>query len=439
VLRNLLGNLLGRSRGKVPAAALAGTASEAPAPPPGPLELAREAYRLRRYDEAVRQHAVLPPGAARPFGDALALAHSLQYLKRFRDAAEVYGALDAALASGGERDQATLVRLQLGLSRLRAGDAAGAEASFGKALAGAPGHPWAQKISAYPAVMAEPLAIERRALARMEPAAAQATELPVDLVYFFTAPADQARAAEYWRLFGPSVASARRVYPGCRVVLLTDRGTQAPADIGFDLTLRADLPAGELMLNRMKANLAYLEHIAAQGGATAAVLTESDCVMQRDLRPLLGRGAALVLTSRSNFVDEAEDLEPCNTGTMVLDLREAPMLSSFFGHCAAAIASLENRPAVRRAFARPIREWRGDQLAVGAVLGWREFNEHVLSGRTDRLEAGGCTVGFVPSDPYNFGFEPGLDPAVLAAKYVLHYKGERKRHLLAGGPSPAST
>jgi hypothetical protein len=430
VLRALFRGLFGSSpphAGSAPPAA--------PAAPPGPLELARDAYRHRRYDEAVRLHATLAPGVPRPYGDALALAHSLQYLRRFRDAAEVYAALEAALATSAEREQATLVRLHLGLARLRAGDVAGAEASFGRALAAAPDHPWARKIAAYPSVMAQPLAIERSALPPMGGAAAASRDLPVDLVYFFTAPADPARAADYWRLFVPSVRSARAVYPGCRIVLLTDRNTQPPPGTGFDLTLRSDLPAGELMLNRMKANRAYLAHIAAHGGAQAAVLTESDCVMQHDLRPLLGRGAALVLTSRANFVDEAEDLEPCNTGTMVLDLREAPALARFFGHCAAAIASLEARPEVLRAYSRPIREWRGDQLAVGAVVGWREFNEHVLSGRTDRLEAGGCTLGFVPSDPYNFGFEPGLDPAELGRKYVLHYKGERKRHLLAESPA----
>jgi hypothetical protein len=434
VLRALLGSLLGRSRGK-PAPAAPPAAARAQ---PGPLDLAREAYRQRRYDDAVRLHAALPPGVPRPFGDALALAHSLQYLRRFRDAAEVYGALDAALAASSEREQATLVRLHLGLSHLRGGDIAGAEAAFGKALAGAPEHPWAQKIAAYPAVMAGPLELERRPLAPLSPSSG-GEPLRVDLVYFFTAPADPARTGEYWRLFVPGIRSARATYPGCRIVLLTDRVTQAPPGAGFDLTLRADLPPGELMLNRMKANLAYLEHVAAQGGAEAAVLTESDCVMQHDLRPLLGRGAALVLTTRSNFVDEAEDLEPCNTGTMVLDLRETAALARFFGHCAAAITALEERPAVRRAYARPIREWRGDQLAVGAVLGWREFNEHVLSGRTDRLEAGGCAVGFVPSDPYNFGFEPGLDPAVLAAKHVVHYKGERKRYLLQAEDSTPPT
>jgi hypothetical protein len=227
------------------------------------------------------------------------------------------------------------------------------------------------------------------------------------------------------------------VYPGSRIVLITDTRTAIPGDLHMDVTLRLELPDGELMLNRFRAIGAYLEHISAEGGADAALLTEADCMMVRDVRPLLSRDAALFLTTRSDFVHEAEDPEPCNTGVMLLDLARLPALRGFFDACTDALMELERWPEIQRAYPLPIRAWRGDQLAIGAVLGWRAFQEHVLSGRTDRLAIGDCVVGFVPSDPYNFAPPPDAKAELLREKYVLHYKGARKKILLDAGPATA--
>ena len=428
MLRRLLASLR-PGRAAPPAAAPA-------SPPPGndPLRSARDAYRDGRYDDVVAVHAALPAGAARPFEEAMQLAHSLQYLGRFADAESVYAQLAGALAgSPSPAAQRTRVALHLGLSRLRRGELDGARAAFETAVAASPERGDARRILAFPDVMAGEPDLPREALPPMPPAG-PASAAPFDVAYFFVAPDDPAGAQSYWTLLEHSIASARRVYPGARVVLMTDERTAPPQGLRFDTIVRAALPPGDLMANRFRAGRAYLDAVRKDGGAAGALFTEADCVMQRDARDVLTRGAHLYLTYRSDFVSEAEDLEPCNTGVMLLDLAHAGRIAGFFDACIAAIADLEARPAIQRAYERPIRAWRGDQLAVGAVLGWRLFQREVLGRRTDRLSAAGCTIGLLPSDLYNFAPGPRDAPERLATKYVLHYKGDRKRALLGAAP-----
>ena len=428
MLRRLLASLRGPARAAAPPAG--------PAAPADPVQEARAAYREGRHADVVRINGAMPASQARSLEGAMELAHSLQYLGRFADAATIYETLGRAVDSGGTADQQGLFALHLGLARLRQGDFPGADAAFRKVLATAPERYSARRIAAFPGIMSRPFPLAREPLPPM-PASTPRPPATLDVVYFFTAPDDPDRADEYWRLFERSLASAREVYPGARLVLLTDESTGIPGSVRFDLVLREPMPPGELMPNRFRAIRAYLAHVATSGGTGAALMTESDCIMVRDMRDLLSRGAALYLTYRSDYVREAEDLEPCNTGVMLLDLSQPGALRAFFDACALALIDLEQRDDVREAYDRPIRQWRGDQLAVGAVIDWRTFQEHVLARRTDRLSIAGCAVGFLPSELYNFAPPPDADPASLRDRYVLHYKGSRKDILLRDGPAAA--
>lgn len=404
-----------------------------PAPAAHGLEEAREAFRQCRYADVVAIHARRQPGTAVSFEAALELGHSLQYLGRFEEAEPVYAQVLSSMESGSLATAPRMrVALHRGLSRLRSGDLEGGRALLDEAAALDPAREDARRMAAFASVMSEDYPLARSALppGPVQPSPREPAS-PLDIAYYFTAPADAAAADPYWRLFEASLRSARTCRPDARIVLLTDEHTMPPAHLGFDALIRAPLPRGELMANRFRAALAYLATLGTGARPRATVLTESDCLLLRDPSVVLDGATDLCLTARSNFVSEAEDLEPCNTGVIVLDCAHPDALTAFFEACLGALAWMEDRAAVRLAYPRPIREWRGDQLAVGAVLGWRLFQAEVLRRRTDRLSVAGCRIGLLPTDPYNYAPSASEDQAALAGKFVLHFKGERKARLLS--------
>lgn len=422
----------------------------APARAADRLDEAGQAYSAQRHADVVAIHARRPPGTPVSFEAALELGHSLQCLGRFEEAETVYAQVasspDAATLPAAARMRVALHR---GLSRLRSGDLEGGESLLAAASALDPSREDARRMAAFAGIMSEDYPLERGPLPpRPSHPALRSPTAPLDIAYYFTAPADTAAAGSYWRLFGASIRSARACRPDARIVLLTDEHTAPPASAGFDTVMRVPLPRGELMANRFRAAQAYVATLAGEARPRAAVLTESDCLLLRDPSAVLDGETDLFLTARSNFVSEAEDLEPCNTGVMVLDCARPEALASFFEACLGALAWMDERAAVRHAYARPIREWRGDQLAVGAVLGWRLFQSEVLRRRTDRLSVAGCRVALLPTDPYNYAPSDAEDRAALAGKVVLHFKGERKERLLSAdwglstapgrSPQPAS-
>jgi len=395
------------------------------------LEDAREAFRQQRYEDVLAAHARRDPRTPVPFEAALEFGHSLQYLGRFEEAEPVYAQILSSPESAG---LATAVRMRValhrGLSRLRSGDLPGGEALLADAAALDPARDDARRMAAFARVMDEDYPLQRAPLPplALRPRPRDPAKL-LDIAYYFTAPPDATAAGRYWRLFEASIRSARECRPDARIVLLTDEHTTPPGGVAFDTVIRAPLPGGDLMANRFRAALAYLGTLGADPRARAAVLAESDCLLLRDPTSVLDGDTDLFLTARSNFVSEAEDLEPCNTGVMVLDGARPDALRAFFEACLGALAWMEAREAVRLAYPRPIREWRGDQLAVGAVLGWRLFQSEVLRRRTDRLSVAGCRVGLLPTDLYNYAPSPAEDRNALAGKFVLHFKGDRKDRL----------
>lgn len=404
-----------------------------PARAAGDFAAAREAFQRQRYADVVAIHASREPGMPVPFEAALELGHSLQYLGRFEEAEPVYAQVLTSAGHAGLDSAARMrVALHRGLSRLRSGDLAGGQALLADAAALDPARDDARRMAAFASVMAKDYPLDRAPLPpRSPPPSTRAPASPLDIAYYFTAPPDAAAAGQYWRLFEASVRSARACRPDARIVLLTDEHTVPPAGTGFDAVVRAALPRGELMANRFRAALAYLATLGADARPRTAVLTESDCLLLRDPTSVIDGDADLFLTARSNFVSEAEDLEPCNTGVMVLDCTRPQALRAFFEACLGALAWMEERDSVRVAYPRPIREWRGDQLAVGAVLGWRLFQSEVLRRRTDRLSIAGCRTCLLPTDPYNYAPSDAEDRAALEGKVVLHFKGGRKARLLS--------
>jgi hypothetical protein len=233
-------------------------------------------------------------------------------------------------------------------------------------------------------------------------------------------------------MFAKSIASVRRHEPGARAVLLTDRGTMLPAELGFDLVLRGDFSADALMLDRFRSTVMYLEHVMAEPERRdGAVLFEPDALVNRPLADAFRPSFDVALTYRSRFVEERLDHEPLYAGLAFVNLARAERARRFFDLCIDAFPVVEGWPAIRAFYPRPIRAWRGDQIVPAAVIGWQRFFAHVHSGATDRLEVDGTTLCFLPSDPWHAAFEPGWETGLPPDKYVVNFKGGRKAALLA--------
>jgi hypothetical protein len=258
------------------------------------------------------------------------------------------------------------------------------------------------------------------------------------MVYFFVGAVRDERFAEYCDLLSASMASARRSVPGCRVVLLTDGETTLPSRVRPDEIRRGDLTPGQLMVSRFQAVEAYLDEKASRKEALLAALCDPDIVVNRDLRDAFRTEFDVAFTARSNFVEARLDHEPFTAGITFVQGRDAERPRHFFSLCLREFDVIAAWPELTALYARPIREWRGDQIVPAAIVGWREYAEHVLSARTDRLAVDGITVAFLPSDPFCFTFEPGIAAEALAAKYVIDFKGARKRHMLERFPGPAA-
>jgi hypothetical protein len=75
-------------------------------------------------------------------------------------------------------------------------------------------------------------------------------------------------------------------------------------------------------------------------------------------------------------------------------------------------------------FDRDLRAWWGDQFAFVVMVGYRQF----AAGEPQPMTVDGTRVRFFPCAEYNFTpNQNGSDgPEVLASRYFVHFKGNRK-------------
>jgi hypothetical protein len=383
---------------------------------------------LRRTPARAATAPQATAGGARPQDSrraTLALvreARTLQYARDFDGAgALLESALadNAAMSEGRER---AILLIELALCRLRRNRLAEASLVLEAARAADPGHPWLEKLSQFPLLLAESLQLSRRALSPMSPAAPGPLR-PVSALYFFLetpATTEQGRVG-YFGLMRRSVASLKGAVPGARAILLTDRTTRVPEDAGFDAVLRQDLDARALVHSRLLALARALGEPPLEGDL---VLLDPDTVVARDFRDVYHAPFDLAFTLRSDFAEAPMDHEPFNVGVIFVRGDGAQRARGFFALCVRCFEEVERCAAIRTFYGQGLKAWRGDQVLPAAVIGRGMYLEQVLSGRTNRAEIEGCAVGFLESRLYNSSGE--VAPAVSEAPYILHYKGEQK-------------
>ena len=409
---------------------------ESPHPPvPGDASRrALELYREGRYREVIEFLGSLPQSTPRDAETLLIHGNALQYQRRFAAAVAMYTPLIRTLEQAGPQYRSHLasVLIHCGLAYLRMNDFGPAKQRLDRAAELTPDDPPAIGCARFPDLMRRSIDLRRSPLSPSASARRRwpVADPPLEIVYFFMGTAGDERFGEYCDLLSASMASARRNVPACRVVLLTDRATVLPAEVKPDEIRRYDLAPAQLMVGRFRAVEAYLAEKVGRKQPVLAAFCDPDVVVNRDLRDAFASEFDVAVAARSNFVDARLDHEPFTAGVTFVQGRDAEGPRRFFSLCLREFDAIAAWPEVVGFYPRPIHEWRGDQLVPAAIVGWRDYTEHVLAGRTDRLEVEGVVVAFLPSDPFCFTFEPSVAAEQLAKKYVIDFKGARKRYML---------
>ena len=82
--------------------------------------------------------------------------------------------------------------------------------------------------------------------------------LPINVVTFFVDIGQRPGGFDEYEVLMSMAASVRHSLPGSRLVVLSDRETVFPDDLGADEIMRFEIPRERLMLCRMQAQRAYL-------------------------------------------------------------------------------------------------------------------------------------------------------------------------------------
>ena len=396
-----------------------------------------QTYRAGQY-AAVEQLIGSAPQEYRQRADVLfVLANCMQYRRAYADAVECYARLENWLPQGDEgKGLRASARLNAGMAWLRQWRLAEAAELFRQASALDPDNVLAARWPELLEVVRQSLPLRRELLEPIDVAARlrrpPAPGARLEVVYFYCGRSEP-HFTEACSMLELSIAAARKAVPGARITLLTDEGPPFPAHLGFDRVMQYALPSREIAPARFIALERYLSETTHD--VAGFVVTEPDCIIHRDPGALFDLDFDLGLTMRGDFVDENLDHEPFNVGVMYVRGRGVAQAARFFGLCREAVATVERWPVIERLYGARFRPWSSGQIVPAALVDWQWYLTGVFSGRTNRMRIEDTTLAFLPSDGLNFPFDPKLGAAVLAQKFVVHYKGgRRKQALLAERP-----
>jgi hypothetical protein len=247
----------------------------------------------------------------------------------------------------------------------------------------------------------------------------EATAPPVgglDLVSFHVdlprAPSGIHGKIDYTDVLSQSFESAKLRAPQARTMLLTDPDTRVPETMRVDEVVREPIDRDHLMYERMKAQSRYL---ARRDASRATVLMDSDVVVNIDPATVFAEDFDVGLTWRPGFPDS-----PFNGG--MIFVAPGGGGARFFADALACYDALADGAAAT-GLAPDLRAWWGDQFALAAMVGYRQFGERTSEG----IRVNGVRVRFFPCETHNFTLEAQHYPTtVLKQKYFIHFKGNRK-------------
>lgn len=240
----------------------------------------------------------------------------------------------------------------------------------------------------------------------------------IDLVVFHVdlpvAPSGIHEVIDYQAVLRLAFTAAALKAPTAQRIILTDETTRFAADIGAHQIVRRPMDLNRIMYERLRLQISYLQERPA---GRASVLMDTDVVTNRDPCDVFRRRFDIGLTWRQGFPDA-----PFNGGMILVG--PGPQGVNFLIEARDCYDRLAATAAVTAHFSRDLKAWWGDQFALAAVTGYREFGQR----KTDGLIVNNTTVAFLPCDDFNVTLEPNVNysPDVLRQKYFVHFKGNRK-------------
>lgn len=351
----------------------------------------------------------------------LAYVRSLHHLGRFDDASDFLKdrAHEVSPTRSGE------IALWRGLSKLRQMSFEEARSAFLQSYQLNPSTDIPLQLASYAKVMEFKFPCSRKVLT---PAITQETLKhlePTVVAYFYMSQAQAPRATsagiDYLELLATSAASAKRAMPGIRTVLLTDEVTDVPNG-AVDNIYRVPLPTQALM----KARLLAMEQFLNGNGKGQVIFSGPAAYFVADCRGVFNSEFDIAYTWRSDLVESMQDVMPIYAGvTMVSSTGVMPAIS-FVRNCLECLDAMDKDASVREAYPDGIQRWWGDQLAPSALIGWGTIYDTVLPGKSDRLMVNGTIVRLLDADLYNYPMQ-SIQDSPVAGRYILSFKGERKR------------
>lgn len=223
---------------------------------------------------------------------------------------------------------------------------------------------------------------------------------PVNFVAFHMAMKDPDPYAEMVRLMA---ASARKLHPNCRVVLLTDEYTKVPG-LHEDATIRGAIDPDKIMFFRMAIQTAYMR---SKFFDTHTVLIDTDILVNRSLDGVFAHDFDVGLTWRRELPGQ-----PFNGG--VIFLKPGGKAEAFMNEALALYTRLRD-PKVN------LLKWYGDQIALAKTV---DVEDREVE-RLGRVERHGAKIQFFPCRTHNFTPDRELTKR-SEERYLIHFKGQRK-------------
>jgi hypothetical protein len=185
------------------------------------------------------------------------------------------------------------------------------------------------------------------------------------------------------------VRSVREAMPSADIVQLTDTNTLPLAGVHACIHRRMEFPW--LMLYRLD-HFRNLPHERAMFIDTDAVVQkDTEVVFERPFDVALTRRTGVILVDGKNIVPEM----PYNSGVMF------SRGQAFWNDCYEYCATLPNEQ----------KHWYGDQMTLKVLVDRGKHNVLELS----------CN---------EFNYSPSQELEDVSGKYVVHYKGKRKKWML---------
>lgn len=280
----------------------------------------------------------------------------------------------------------------------------------------APGDRTVHALATQLAVISFPIPARRVPVA-IEQTASVAQE-NIDLVTFHVdlpaAPSGIHEVVDYQAVLRLAFSAAALKAPKARRLILTDETTQFSTDIGAHEIIRRPMDLSIIMYERLRLQIAYLQDRAA---GRASVLMDTDVVVNRDPCETFRRSFDIGLTWRQGFPDA-----PFNGGTIFV--APGSRGQDFLTGARACYDQLAATPAIAGRFDRSLKSWWGDQFALAAMAGYREFGQR----QSDGLMVNDIKVAFLPCEDFNVTLEPQATYNLedLRRKHFVHFKGNRK-------------